>query len=200
MPVISQRIKYQQMFAEGKIVNIGCGEDPAGFGEHAVHVDLDVYNHPNFVQADAHNLPFKDDEFDTAILGDILEHAEDPVKMLSEAGRVAKKVVATVYEEWRLRGDKEAQIQKFYSDEKKLGFDNHIDYLRSLPDFKDKIVEVIDDHVVSHHPHLHMFTEDGLKEIIDKAGLEVIIFKKYQEGEAEGRAVYNWLIVVQKKA
>jgi ubiquinone/menaquinone biosynthesis C-methylase UbiE len=68
----TRRVEMQKLFAEGRIVNLGCGEDPCDFGERAVHVDLDVYNYPNFVQADIHHLPFKDKEFDTAVLGDVL--------------------------------------------------------------------------------------------------------------------------------
>jgi ubiquinone/menaquinone biosynthesis C-methylase UbiE len=197
----SERIKYQCMFASGKIVNLGCGENPCGFcGEDTVHVDLDVYNHKNFVCADIHNLPFDDDEFDTAVLGDVLEHSPTPTLMLKEAGRVAKKVVATVFEEWRLDGGVEDQKYKFMWDVKALGFETHYDYLKSLPLYKDTIVSVTDDsEVVTHHPHVQMFTDESLLQHIQDAGLEVIIWHKFFEGEYEGRPFYNWLLVLRKK-
>ena len=199
MPIESQRIRYQRIFAKGRVVNLGCGENPCDFGEDEVHVDIDIYNHKNFIQADIHHLPFKDNEFDTAVLGDVLEHSPDPVQMLKEAGRVAKKVVATIFEEWRIDGRIPEMIDRMKQDEKAMGFDNHLDYLKSLPTVKDKIISVTDDSIVPHHCHIQQFTDKSLQETIEKAELDVIIFRKFQEGIHEGRIWYNWLIVVQKK-
>ncbi len=199
---MSQRLVYQKMFAEGKVVNIGCGEVPVDFGPDTVQVDLDLWNHKNFVQADAHKLPFKDDEFDTAVLGDILEHSSDPAQMLREAGRVAKKVVATIYEEWRL--NEYGTTTKDYVDHmnqgiKEMGFDSHFDYLKSLPSHKNCIVSVTpDDLERPHHPHIQMFTDESLKKYIDESGLKIHIFTKFWEGVHEGRQTYNWLLVAHK--
>ena len=198
MAIITPRIKYQKLFAKGdRIINIGCGENPCDFGLNTVHVDLDVYNHPNFVQADAHDLPFPDNSFDVAVLGDVLEHSPNPALMLSEAGRVSKRVVATVYEETRISEDMGENISKFHSDVKAMGFSNHLAYLKSLPDFKDKIVSVTDDSKISHHPHIQAFTDETLRETIREAGLKVIIFHKYLEGGLEDAPIYNWLLVLQ---
>jgi ubiquinone/menaquinone biosynthesis C-methylase UbiE len=195
---MSKRLKYQMMFAKGKVVNLGCGEVPIDLGEDCVHVDLDEYNHKNFVKSDIHDMPFEDKEFDTAILGDVLEHSPDPVKMLKEAGRVAKKVVATVFEEWR-DGDKttEERIQLAVDETKKLGFDSHEDYLKSLEWYKDKIVKVTDDSEVPHHYHIQNFTNESLREVIKEAGLKIIIMQKFKEGEHEGRDFFNWLLVLE---
>lgn len=198
---LSPRLNYQRILAEGKIVNIGCGEDPALFREAAVHVDLDVYNHKNFVMADAHDLPFKDQEFDTAILGDMLEHTPDPVKVLKEAGRVAKRVVATIYEEWRLKEQGNTIqdfVNNFHNSTKKMGFKTHLDYLKSLPDHKDKIVSVTSDDEVPHHPHLHEFKDRDIFRMVDEAGLEIQIYHKFHEGDYQGRPTYNWLIVASR--
>lgn len=57
----------------------------------------------NVVQGDAHELPqFKDDQFDIALVGDVIEHLTDPQITLAEAARVAKYVlISTPYEyEW----------------------------------------------------------------------------------------------------
>jgi len=200
---MSKRLEFQQMFAVGKIVNIGCGEDPCGFGGRATHVDLDVYNHPNFVQADAHNLPFEDQTFDTAILGDMLEHCPDPAKVLFEAARVAKRLVATIYEEWRLPQEGPnldiAKAEMYDDGLKAMGFDNLWDYFQSLPSHKDKIVSITPDEGLSHHPHIQQFTQEGLEKIIQDANLDVIIFSKFLEGYHEGRPTYNWLLVAQRK-
>jgi ubiquinone/menaquinone biosynthesis C-methylase UbiE len=45
----------------------------------------------NFHLANAQNLPFPDNSFDVAVLGEILEHVEDPPKVLQEALRVCRK-------------------------------------------------------------------------------------------------------------
>lgn len=82
-----------------KIVDIGGNKGHVfdGYDRSLVTtVDIDLYDIPNFVQADAENLPFKDKEFDVAVVAEILEHCENPDKALKEACRVAKKVVVTV--------------------------------------------------------------------------------------------------------
>lgn len=201
---MSNRLVYQKQFAEGRVVNIGCGEVPVDFGPDTVQVDMDVYNHPNFVQADAHNLPFKDNEFDTAVLGDILEHSPDPAQMLREAGRVAKKVVATIYEEWRLDEmgkTNEEYLTNMHNGLNKMGFSSHLEYLKSLPDHKDKIISVTpDDPKRPHHPHIHMFTDESLLKIVKESGLQIVIFHRFQEGVYEERPTYNWLLVARREA
>lgn len=196
---MSNRLKYQKMFSEGRVINLGCGDCPVDFGPDAVHVDFDFYNYPNFVKADIHNLPFKDNEFDTAVMGDVLEHCYDPVKALREAGRVAKKVVATVFEEWRVvPGGYAEQDKKKKADIKAMGFDSEFDYFKSLPTHKDKIVAVEPDDKVPHHSHLHNFTDDSLMEIIKSSGLNVNVFHKYMDGTVGDRPYFNWLLVLRK--
>lgn len=196
---LSKRLNYQRAFAEGKIVNIGCGEDPAQFGEAAVHVDFDKYNHKNFVQADAHKLPFNDDEFDTAVLGDILEHSPDPAQMLREAGRVAKKLVATIYEEWRHEGmTQDEKVQAMHDELKKMGFNSLREQFDALPRHRETCVEIVEDDVLPHHPHIQNFTAESLMTVIKDSGLEIQTFAKFQEGAHEGKATYNWLLVAHK--
>lgn len=91
-----------------KIIDIGCC-----FGTmfrpydwyNVTSVDLDDYSHivPNFIRANANNLPFDDDTFDIAVITEILEHQntdQDSAKVLSEACRVASKVILTVPNEY----------------------------------------------------------------------------------------------------
>ena len=54
---------------------------------HVTFVDLDLYDMPNFLQMDAHHLTLPDQAYDVAILGDILEHVDDPVQVIREARR-----------------------------------------------------------------------------------------------------------------
>lgn len=44
-----------------------------------------------FLVADAHNLPFKDEEFDLVVCLETLEHVEDPKRVLREIRRVLRK-------------------------------------------------------------------------------------------------------------
>jgi len=90
---------------DGTIIDIGCAD---GFlfrnvaRERTTFVDKSPDAEKkcaglNFRLADAHNLPFPDGSFDVAVLGDTLEHVEDPVKVLREAWRVCRvKLLITV--------------------------------------------------------------------------------------------------------
>lgn len=87
-----------------KILNIGC-KDNFMFRDTSLDVmNVDITDEiPNtyisktkFKIADAHNLPFSDNEFNCSILGEILEHVKDPIQVLREAKRVARNVYLTV--------------------------------------------------------------------------------------------------------
>lgn len=99
---MDQRLEFQLRYASGWTVNVGCEANPAGFGTtrypRAINVDLDRWSGiPNFVQADGAQLPFGDGTFDTAVLGDMLEHCADPRAVLREACRVAAfRIVITL--------------------------------------------------------------------------------------------------------
>lgn len=88
-----------------KIINIGCADnywlrDLTDYD--ILNVDLEntipepYKSKSKFQIADAHNLNFKDKEFNCAILGEILEHVNDPVQVLKEAKRVAQNIFITV--------------------------------------------------------------------------------------------------------
>lgn len=81
-----------------KILDIGSNRGTAfkGYGfTDITSVDLETYDLENFLQMDAAHLGFIDKSFDVAVLGEIIEHVPDPVKILREAIRVAKRVVIT---------------------------------------------------------------------------------------------------------
>lgn len=197
---MSARLEFQKNFAKGKVVNIGCGDIPVDFGPDTIQVDMDKYDYPNFVQADAHKLPFSDNQFDTAVLGDILEHCPDPAQVLREAGRVAKRVVATIFEEWRHAGMTVAEKIKASEDERiALGFPTIADQYKDIPVFKEHCLEVVDDSVVSHHAHINNFTDEDIFRIVEEAGLEFDIRYKFYEGTVDGRPFFNWGVVAHKK-
>ena len=76
-----------------KVIDIGCGLtmpyrsllEPLG-----EYVPVDIRGGEGIVQADAHALPFEDKEFGFAWLSEVLEHVEDPEKVMAEAKRVAE--------------------------------------------------------------------------------------------------------------
>jgi len=88
-----------------KILDIGSADGWVFRGSslepYITSIDLDVYDLPNFIQMNAHDLTdptksFPDKTFDVAILGELLEHVDDPVKVLKGANRVAKRLLITV--------------------------------------------------------------------------------------------------------
>jgi len=197
---MSARLQFQKQFAEGKVVNIGCGDVPVDFGPDTVQVDFDKFDYPNFVQADAHHLPFADNQFDTAVLGDMLEHCPDPVQVMREAGRVAKKVVATIFEEWRHAGlTIEGKIKESEDELHALGHKDIRSQYDTLPTFKDHCLEIVGDTEVPHHYHINNFTDEDIFRIVEEAGLEFHVKYKFLEGVHEGHNFYNWGIVVKKK-
>ncbi len=89
------------------VLDIGCG---AGFlsnhlathGHRVQGIDLsasslevarahDLTHTAQYTQADAMALPFPDDRFDVVCAMDILEHVENPSRLIEEASRVLKK-------------------------------------------------------------------------------------------------------------
>lgn len=100
--VYEDRLQWirQQVNKDAKIVDIGCNKGHLFDGwdrTNITSVDIDKYDLPNFIQADAtKSLPFKDKEFDIAVMGEIVEHTDNPVDVIREAMRVCKKLVITV--------------------------------------------------------------------------------------------------------
>lgn len=82
------RDKYVEAALEGKKLNLGAGED---YREGWINVD----NRGNVKKDTAWDInkfpyPFKDDTFNYALLSMVLEHVEEPIKVLKEIIRVCK--------------------------------------------------------------------------------------------------------------
>lgn len=97
---------FQRENSTGMVLNVGAGGDTGNL-KHACqawNVDVctvdPVSKLPNAIDelADARHLPYTDDEFDTVVLGEVLEHLlpEERQQALDEAFRVAKRVVVTI--------------------------------------------------------------------------------------------------------
>ena len=75
-----------------KSLDIGCG--PRGLGSLS-NIDVGIYHKSksqrNFVLGDAHTLPYKDNTFESVFLVEVIEHVDNPTKVLREIRRVLKK-------------------------------------------------------------------------------------------------------------
>ena len=113
------RLDFQRKWCReirGRILNVGCGEDPANLRRDFGAVNLDIafevttteghyFNWRDKVDiiADGKQLPFRDKTFDVVVLGDVLEHDLQPYKLLREAARVSKRyIVVTVPRDERI--------------------------------------------------------------------------------------------------
>jgi len=83
------------------VLEVGCGTQ-----ELRKHLDCDYVGldfEPGFepdVIADARNLPFRDDAFDTAVTKNVLQHLPSYRRALSEMMRVARKQIVLAERTW----------------------------------------------------------------------------------------------------
>lgn len=104
-----QRVQLLNKFVAGKkVLDIGCGLGlyvdylvRCGFEATGLDFVSKFVNFAkrakkgNFIKGEMENLPFKDNEFDTVVLFNILEHGDDR-KILEEAKRVAGKRILVI--------------------------------------------------------------------------------------------------------
>lgn len=97
-----------------KTLDVGCGAQPKGDVNIDLHVGytlqggdqrkvgifIDPKRIPNFIRADAQYLPFKDRSFEKVISHHVIEHVEEPFKMLSEMSRVTNCRIEIVCPHW----------------------------------------------------------------------------------------------------
>ena len=109
------------------VLDIGCSD---GFMFRDSDVDVvetdiafifpDEYLYKvKFIKADAQYLPFKNKQFKCSVLGDMLEHVVNPVKVIAEAMRVSVSVYISVPNEWEWdvaqRPFQHADHKRFYT-------------------------------------------------------------------------------------
>ena len=74
-------------------LNVGCGASRIGdVGVDMSKNILETSPIPVKIHGNAESLPFEDNTFDYAYCSELLHHADDPVKVVAEMTRVAKKV------------------------------------------------------------------------------------------------------------
>lgn len=84
-----------------KILDVGLGAGSIschlirkGYNVTGIDVnDFSIYQDVKPVLYDGNTIPFPDNSFDTAIIIHVLHHCKDPVSVLKEAKRVAKRVI-----------------------------------------------------------------------------------------------------------
>jgi ubiquinone/menaquinone biosynthesis C-methylase UbiE len=194
------RLDYQQQWAVGSILNIGCADDPAKFGARAVHFDIDWWDQPNFVHGDCHCLPFTNKQFDTAIMGDTLEHCERPEVAVKEAARVAKRLVLTIPEETHLPSVGQHPVEvalKMRADtyRKEDGFPVEMsdeDVVVAHKRMHDKrFIKAWPETLMPHDYHINRFDEAAIQNLIKITGMPVLDYRKVPEVDW-----MNWLITL----
>jgi len=75
-----------------RVLDVGCGDKPYApyFAAAAEYVGVDVDNPHADVQAAAESLPFPDASFDVVLCVQVLEHVDDPARVVAELRRVVK--------------------------------------------------------------------------------------------------------------
>ena len=77
----------KQLPNDGLVLNLGAGTKK--INKNIINIDIDIFSHVDIV-ADAKNLPFLDNSVDAVICEFMLEHVEDPEKIIAEMMRVLK--------------------------------------------------------------------------------------------------------------
>ena len=76
--------------SDKKVLDIGSGGSNYGqFFPNRVSVDIDPTRKPDIV-ADAHHLPFQNNEFEMVLCTEVLEHVKNPPLVIAEIERILK--------------------------------------------------------------------------------------------------------------
>ena len=92
-------LRYAQAkhFIKGTVLDVGSEFYHAWFDEQC-----DIARRVHTTIADVHELPYRDNEFDTVVCLETLEHVENPHAAVQELKRVAKKriIISVPLEPW----------------------------------------------------------------------------------------------------
>ena len=209
---VSPRLRFQWVYflmapvpdvdERPHVLNVGCSSDPLGFGDLAFHYDMDDWSakHKWFAQGDAADMSmFEDESFSIVICGDLLEHAMEPTKVVTECARVAKNGVCfTIFEEWKLGGPGQ-WIQKGQElgdqESQNLGYEDREDYQEKV--YPERVG--VDDDITPHLIHINQFTNDDIFEMachLQSLGFALTEFSRTFEAQRveDGHPFYNWLL------
>lgn len=165
----TSQFQFQSRYMQGRVLNVGCGDDPLNFaGRGVINMDIaekgpvgNVVNKPHIIH-DARE-PFPVKNFDSVILGDILEHMseEDAIKVLKNAGSARANggpiIITCPNDAGRPHTEqhKDSQGDETYTD--------------GVSAFHDRAIELED-----------------LNRMIEAAGLKLFIYQTIDYGEFEG--------------
>ena len=89
---------YKLVSSKNKInvLDLGCGDMPfkeffSGIAEKFIGVDNDPNSKADIIQDISETLPFKSQSFDLVILSEVLEHLQDPLKVIDNIKLILKK-------------------------------------------------------------------------------------------------------------
>jgi SAM-dependent methyltransferase len=87
---------------DARVLDIGCGDGLIGSLVQGHRPDVEVRGidiavrpttHIPVTEFDGHNIPLEDGGADVVMLVDVLHHADDPMTLLTEAARVARRAI-----------------------------------------------------------------------------------------------------------
>jgi len=198
---------------KGKLLNVGCADDPAGLVDRAVpfglgldviQYDYDRWPHQQGVQGDAHYLPFASKSVAGVVIGDVHEHLLNPMLATLEAARVAQwYVILTIFEEWRLPWGHGQNVEGGYeiaqADTRAAGYTDYDTYMaEAFPQ-----VAMRSDLEHSHHFHINAFTDADIQKHVEAVlalgeGWRCVNYLKCPEAIHEDHQWYNWLITFER--
>ncbi len=170
--VISYRCDWikENCTKDAKIIDIGCNKGHTFDGWDRTNItsmDIDKYDLPNFVRGDATKpLPFKDKEFDIAVLGEILEHTHNPVDVIREAMRISNKLIITV--PWEAKWTN--KLMPFYTIEEKMKVENYSSR-EEMARAGNPAIEYYKDDNLEHLWHKQYPTPTIMKDWLNKADI-----------------------------
>lgn len=100
--------KYLEMAGTGnRIIELGCGRSPFAdaarinftesygldFSPETIENCKKIFPQVNYILGEATDTPFKDKYFDVVVAGELIEHLEEPEKLIKEMARIGKKLI-----------------------------------------------------------------------------------------------------------
>ncbi len=85
---IWKQVKTLNKNPNSKIINLGSGT--SDYGENVLNVDIVYYKNTDLI-SDISDLPVEDEQFDLVILTEVIEHLEEPTRVINESFRILKQ-------------------------------------------------------------------------------------------------------------
>jgi len=172
--MLDPRIVWVVNNSDPPIIDIGSGDGLtfAGLNKDVVNFDMDLYRAERFVRGDGLLLPFRDGSFQTSILGEILEHVEDPLALLSEALRVSRSrvlVTTPLEHEW------DKSLSPCVTREQRMtkdGFKSVNAMAKNFVGSYQRCQAITDEGVRAHLWHRNWWDRQQLSALLDKTGRE----------------------------